>query len=113
MSIRDQAPLNSALSSRVDPERDIEFIKDFPTFQYDPSTLARAAKDGRELGAPPYPSSVAIVNATVKCAVPEISLPGRSVMFKALEKWGETALPTITPPQRRDRSLHTHPSPVA
>ena len=112
IDIRDQETLNWALSSRVDPERDIEFIKDFPTFQYDPSTLARAAKDGRELGAPPYPSSVAIINATVKCAVPEISLPGRSVMFKALENWGETGLPPITPRKRLDRLLNTHSDPV-
>jgi 4-hydroxy-3-polyprenylbenzoate decarboxylase len=108
IDIRDQETLNWALSSRVDPERDIEFIKDFPTFQYDPSTLSRAAKDGRELGAPPYPSSVAIINATVKCAVPEISLPGRSVMFKALENWGETGLPLITPRKRLERLLNTH-----
>jgi len=40
IDIRDQETLNWALSSRVDPERDIEFIKDFPTFQYDPSTLS-------------------------------------------------------------------------
>jgi len=96
------------LSSRVDPERDIEFIKDFPTFQYDPSTLSRAAQQGKELGAPPYPSSLAIVNATVKCAVPEISLPGRSVMSRALEHWGETGLPPITPRKRLERLLRTH-----
>jgi UbiD family decarboxylase len=108
IDIRDQETLNWALSSRVDPERDIEFIKDFPTFQYDPSTLSRAAKDGKELGAPPYPSSVAIVNATVKCAVPEISLPGRSIMFKVLENWGETGLPPITPRRRLERLLETH-----
>jgi 2,5-furandicarboxylate decarboxylase 1 len=108
IDIRDQETLNWALSSRVDPERDIEFIKDFPTFQYDPSTLSRAAKEGRELGAPPYSSSVAIINATVKCAVPEISLPGRSVMFKALENWGETGLPLITPRKRLERLLNTH-----
>jgi 2,5-furandicarboxylate decarboxylase 1 len=108
IDIRDQETLNWALSSRVDPERDIEFIKDFPTFQYDPSTLSRAAKDGKELGSPPYPSSVAIVNATVKCAVPELSLPGRAVMLKALENWGETGLPPITPRKRLERLLSTH-----
>lgn len=108
IDIRDQETLNWVLSSRVDPERDIEFIKDFPTFQYDPSTLSRAVKDGKELGAPPYPSSVAIVNATVKCEVPEISLPTSSVMFKALEHWGETGLPPITPRKRLERLLKTH-----
>lgn len=108
IDIRDQDTLNWALSSRVDPERDIEFIKDFPTFQYDPSTLSRAAKDGKQLGAPPYPSSVAIINATVKCDVPEISLPGRSAMFKALENWSETGLPPIAPRKRLERLLRTH-----
>jgi len=108
IDIRDQETLNWALSSRVDPERDIEFIKDFPTFQYDPSTLSRAARDGKELDGPPYPSSVAIINATVKCRVPEISLPGRSVMLKALERWPETGLPRITPRRRLSRLLRTH-----
>jgi 2,5-furandicarboxylate decarboxylase 1 len=108
IDIRDQETLNWALSSRVDPERDIEFIKDFPTFQYDPSTLSRAAKDGKKLGSPPYPSSIAIVNATVKCDVPEISLPGRSVMLKALGNWSETGLPLITPRRRLEILLNTH-----
>lgn len=108
IDIRDQETLNWALSTRVDPERDIEFIKDFPTFQHDPSTLSRAAKDGKQLGAPPYPSSVAIINATVKCAVPEISLPGRSAMFRALGNWSETGLPPIAPRKRLDRLLRTH-----
>jgi 2,5-furandicarboxylate decarboxylase 1 len=108
IDIRDQETLNWALSSRVDPERDIEFIKDFPTFQYDPSTLSRAAKDGKKLGSPPYPSSIAIVNATVKCDVPEISLPGRSVMLKALGNWSETGLPPITPRRRLEILLNTH-----
>jgi UbiD family decarboxylase len=108
IDIRDQDTLNWALSSRVDPQRDIEFIKDFPTFQYDPSTLSRAAAEGKELGAAPYPSSVAIVNATVKCAVPEISLPGRSIMYEALSDWGATGLPPITPRRRLERLLRTH-----
>lgn len=108
IDIRDPETLNWALSTRVDPERDIEFIKDFPTFQYDPSTLSRASRDGKQLGPPPYPSSVAIVNATVKCEVPEISLPGRSAMFKALENWNETGLPPLTPRKRLERLLRTH-----
>jgi len=108
IDIRDQESLNWALSTRVDPERDIEFIKDFPTFQYDPSTISRAAKDGKQLASPPFPSSVAIVNATVKCQVPEISLPGRSVMYKVLDSWSETGLPATTPRERLRRLLETH-----
>jgi len=108
IDIRDQDTLNWALSSRVDPERDIEFIKDFPTFQYDPSTLSRAAKQGKELGSPPFASSIAIVDATVKCEVPEISLPGRSIMHKALEQWGQTKLPPMVPRKRLEVLLNTH-----
>jgi 2,5-furandicarboxylate decarboxylase 1 len=108
IDIRDQDTLNWALSSRVDPERDIEFIRDFPNFQYDPSTASRAVKDGKEPGPPPFPSSVAIVNATVKCAVPEISLPAPSLMFKTLEDWNETGLPPLTPRKRLVRLLKTH-----
>jgi 2,5-furandicarboxylate decarboxylase 1 len=108
IDIRDQDTLNWALSSRVDPERDIEFVKDFPTFQYDPSTISRAAKEGKELGSPPYPSSIAIVNATVKCEIPEISLPGKSVMHTALDNWKETGLPAITPRKRLETLLNTH-----
>ena len=108
IDIRDPETLNWALSARVDPERDIEFIKDFPNFQYDPSTISRAATDGKELQPPPYPLSVAIVNATVKCPVPEISLPTQSLMFKVLEDWDETGLPLITPRKRLVRLLKTH-----
>jgi hypothetical protein len=74
--------------------------------------LARAAKDGNELKSPPYPSSIAIVNATVKCEVPEISLPGRSVMYQALNNWSATGLPAITPRPRLERLLKTHDDPA-
>ncbi len=108
IDIRDQETLNWALSSRVDPERDIHFVSDISTFQYDPSTLARAAAEGKELRSPPYDSSMAIVDGTVKCAAPEISLPGRSIMLRALENWEQTGLPPITPRRRIQRLVATH-----
>lgn len=108
IEIRNQETLNWALSSRVDPECDVQFVSDISTFQYDPSILARAAADGKEVGAPPYKSSMAIVDATVKCTVPEISLPGRSLMQKVLDGWAETGLPSITPRRRIERLLATH-----
>ncbi len=108
IDIHDPETLNWALSSRVDPERNIQFISNISTFQYDPSILARAAADGKKVGAPPYQSSMAIVDATVKCMVPEISLPGHSLMRKILDGWAETGLPPITPRQRIERLLATH-----
>lgn len=108
IDIRDQETLNWTLSSRVDPERDIRFVSDVSTFQYDPSTLARTAAEGKEIGSPPYRSSLAIVDATIKCAVPEISLPGQALMAKAVAKWAEIGLPPITPRRRIRRLLATH-----
>lgn len=108
IDIRDQETLNWALSSRVDPERDIQFVSDISTYQYDPSTLARAAADGKEVAHPPYKSSMAVVDATLKCTVSEISLPGQSLMRRALERWENLELPPITPRRRIQRLLVTH-----
>jgi 3-polyprenyl-4-hydroxybenzoate decarboxylase len=99
--------LQWALSSRVDPERDIQIISNVFTFQCDPSILARAA-DGEGMGAPPYASSMVIVDATVKCKVPEISLPSRSLMQRVLDDWAATGLPSITTRKRLERLLATH-----
>ncbi len=108
IDVRDLEALNWALSSRVDPERDIQFVSNVSTFQYDPSTLARAAAEGKDLSSPPYRSSMAIVDATVKCSIPEISLPGRSLMLSVLANWEETGLPPITPRRRIRRLLEIH-----
>ena len=108
IDIRDPETLNWALSSRVDPERDIKFVGEVSTFQSDPSTLARAAAEGKGVGSPPYKSSMAIVDATLRCTVAEISLPGRSLMQKVLERWEETGLPAINPRKRLQRILKTH-----
>jgi 3-polyprenyl-4-hydroxybenzoate decarboxylase len=107
IDIRDQEALQWALSSRVDPERDIQVVSNVSTFQCDPAILARAA-DGKEAGRPPYASSMAIVNATVKCKVPEISLPSRSLMQRVLDDWAATGLPAISPRKRLERLLTTH-----
>jgi 2,5-furandicarboxylate decarboxylase 1 len=112
IDVRDQDSVNWALSSRVDPERDIEFVKDSPSHSFDPSTLARAAAEGVELGAPPYPSSLGIINATVKCPVPEISVAGRTAMYDALNRWDETGLPPIVPRKRLERLLRKHSDPL-
>jgi UbiD family decarboxylase len=108
IDIRDQETVQWALSSRVDPKRDIEVIDPIATFQYDPSILARAAAEGQDVGTPPYPSSMAIVDATVKCRVPEVSLPDQHQMQHVLANWPATGLPPIVPRQRLKRLLTTH-----
>ena len=108
IDIRDQETLNWALSSRVDPECDIEIVQGVSTYQYDPSILARTETQGQQLNAPPYSSSIAIVDATLKCTVPEVSLPGRSLMRTVLANWEKTGLPPIAPRKRIERLLEVH-----
>jgi len=108
IDIRDQETLNWALSSRVDPECDIEIVQGVSTYQYDPSILARTETQGHQLSAPPYRSSIAIVDATLKCTVPEVSLPGRSLMRTVLANWEKTGLPPIAPRKRIERLLDVH-----
>ncbi len=108
IDIRDQDTLNWALSSRVSSPHDIEFVKGFPAFQRPPSSTSSVVKEREEFGPGDLPSSVAIVNATLKHAMPAISLPDSSFMLKALENWDETGLPPITPRKRLGRLLRTH-----
>jgi 2,5-furandicarboxylate decarboxylase 1 len=108
LDIRDLETLNWGLSTRVDPERDITIVPHAQTFQVDPAVLARAAGEGEQVGGPPYRSSLAIINATVKCPVPEVSLPGRLLMEKVLTKWSEFGLPPIVPRERLVHLLATH-----
>ncbi len=108
IDIRDQDTLNWALSSRVDPERDIQIISDTSTFQYDPASLSRAEAEGREMHSPPFRSSMAIIDATLKCIVPEVALPGGALMRKVLERWDEIGLPGIRPRGRLQRLLDNH-----
>ena len=108
LDIRDPETLNWGLSTRVDPERDITIIPETRTFQIDPAVLAGAAAAGDPAGAPPYHSSLAVVDATVKCAVPEISLPPRILMNQVLTRWPEFGLPPIAPRKRLLHLLASH-----
>lgn len=105
VDIRDLETVNWVISARVDPARDIVLVDGTSTFQYDPAVIARAVRDGVELGQPPYRCSLAIVDATIKCTVPEVSLPARAAMDAAAARWGELGLPPIVPRPRLRRLL--------
>lgn len=105
VDIRDLETVNWVISARVDPARDIVLVDGTSTFQYDPAVIARAVRDGVELGQPPYRCSLAIVDATIKCPVPEVSLPARAAMDAAGARWGELGLPPIVPRPRLRRLL--------
>ena len=108
IDIRDPETANWVLSSRVDPQRDIAIVEDSKTFQLDPSILARAEATGQEITEPPYPSSLAIINATLKTAAPEIALPTSAFMQQALARWEELGLQPIRSRERLNRLLEAH-----
>lgn len=108
IDVRDPEAVNWAISSRVDPQRDIRLIDGINTFQLDPSVVARSRADGVGLAEPPYPSSLAVVDATIKTKVPEISIPGASWMEAVRKRWDEFQLPPLLPRRRLQRLLDTH-----
>lgn len=108
VDIRDPETLNWVLSSRVDPARDIQIKDETSTFMADPSTMSRAASEGRPMTSPPYTSSLTVIDATIKCRVPEISLPGAKLMDLTRARWAETGLPHLVPRRRTRRLLVTH-----
>lgn len=108
IDVRDPETLNWAISSRVDPSRDITLVDDTTTFQLDPAVMHRAAAGGRQLAAAPYRCSLCIVDATIKCDVPETSLPGAGRMTAIRKRWPETGLPSLRDRERLLRLLRTH-----
>lgn len=105
IDIRDPRTLMWALSARVDPSRDVTLVDATRTFQLDPAVLFRAEKDGLSLSEPPYTCSLAVINATVRCDVPPLSLPPAELMDKVLARWPEIGLPDIEPRSRLEQML--------
>ena len=105
IDVRDQDTVSWALSSRVNVPQDIELVKSFVTCQSNDSKSS--SSDGHELVPSRSSSSIAIVNATTKSTMPELSLPCRSLMAKAKENWSETGLPPLTPRKRLQKLLGT------
>jgi 2,5-furandicarboxylate decarboxylase 1 len=105
IDIRDSEAIQWALSSRVDPHQDVTVVDGVNAFQFDPAVMARIAASGKPPAPPPYKTSLAIVDATLKCPVPDISLPVLPLMERALSRWGELGLPPIHPRPRITRLL--------
>jgi UbiD family decarboxylase len=105
IDIRDPQTLLWALSARVDPARDITLVDSTKTFQLDPAVMLRARTDDTTLDEPPYTCSLAVINATVRCHVPALSLPPADMMRRILERWPQTGLPEIEPRKRLERML--------
>ena len=100
-------PLTSRESAT---DRDITIIDDTKTFQVDPSVLSRGGGRGEDLGGPPYRSSMAVIDATLKDPPPATALPSADAMRRALDRWQELGLPPIRPRRRIENLLDRSPS---
>jgi len=92
VDIRDPFAVDWAVSFRVNPEKDITIIKECLGLGGDPATSPKYTGSAM--------ASKMIIDATMKYAYPDISLPSREYMEKVLEAWGETGLPNITVKKR-------------
>lgn len=108
IDIRDPQSLMWAISTEVDPERDTRILNDVQTYLVDPSVLARNGLRAEETPAGPFASSMMLLDATQKCRIPEISLPGKTRMMQVLRRWEELKLPQLSIRGRLQRLLETH-----
>ena len=102
IDIRDPNQIDWAINYRVNPARDITILRK-PNWAYlsmDPSTGGK-----QSLG------SKVIIDSTNwdKNAFPEISLPKKEDMYKALECWKEFGLPPIKVPKKTKLFLEKYP----
>lgn len=84
---RDLFSVDWAVSFRADPEKDIIVVKNCLALAGDPSASSTMA-------------GKVIVDATMKQAYPDISLPPRKMMEEVLAAWKETGLPEFTVKKR-------------
>jgi UbiD family decarboxylase len=108
IDIRDPQSLNWAMSTKVDPEQDVRILKNVQTYLLDPSILARNSLRAEDAPPGPFASSMMLLDATQKCRVPEISLPGKTVMRHVLDRWIDFGLPPLNVRSRLTRLLETH-----
>ena len=102
VDIHDLETLMWALSSRVNAADDIQIIPDVETYMRDPSTIGREAG---EKGQPPYNSSLAIIDATIKADRMPLALPDEETMEAVRTKWSEFGLPPLKERPRLNRLL--------
>lgn len=108
IDIRDLETLQWALSTRVDPGHDVQHFPNVTTYQLDPSTLTALKTDWDNIPPPPYSSSMTIIDATLKCDTPEVSLPSETYMSQVRDHWSRYGLPPLSPRRRLSRLLQHH-----
>lgn len=92
VDIRDPMHMDWALNSRYNPARDTIIIENVFT----PANMDPAITDPTM----PVAGSKIVVDATESAGVPDLSLPDREFMIRALEAWKDAGLPSFDVPRR-------------
>lgn len=101
---RDAMSVEWATNFRVNPARDITIIDRCAAPNLDPSSGVRGDLpfEDRLIG------SKMIIDATIKTPYPEVSLPTRDFMNRAVESWHAAGLPALTLPERTRLLMEHH-----
>jgi UbiD family decarboxylase len=101
---RDPLSVEWAQTFRVNPARDVTIIDRSAAPNLDPSSGIRGDLpfEDRLIG------SKMIIDATIKTPYPEISLPSRDFMERAMRSWHEAGLPPISFPERTRLLMEKH-----
>ena len=89
VDIRDPFMRDWIMSWRVRPEKDMRFIEDTGSVELDPSSMPPGF-DPTDLR-----GTKVIIDATKKWAYPEMSLPSREHLERAVSRWSEYGLPPL------------------
>jgi hypothetical protein len=75
----------------------------------DPSTIEIDENDRVNEASARILGSKLLIDATIKKAYSEISLPPKKMMMEVLERWSQTGLPEFDVPERLIKLLDKHP----
>lgn len=110
IDIRDPEMVEWARASRCDPAEDVIILKDVQTTILDPSTIEIDDQDRVNVNESRVLGSKLLIDATIKKAYSEVSLPPLQMMMDVFERWSQTGLPEIEPPARLLKLLEKHPT---
>ncbi len=110
IDIRDPEMVEWARTSRCDPAEDVIILKDVQTTILDPSTIEINEQDQVNVNESRVLGSKLLIDATIKKAYSEVSLPPYKMMMDVYERWSQTGLPEIEAPPRLLKLLEKHPT---
>ena len=90
VDIRDPFMRDWALAWHVRPDKDMRLIPDTASVELDPSSITPDTIPGADLK-----GTKVIIDATKKWKYPDISLPPREYLERAMSRWTDYGLPPL------------------